>query len=411
MSVISWPVQVWRGRLVPAAILAAVVVLGVAVFTTRGDGSDLATTAEAAGPATEDPLSDQSDTEEPAAAGGPAAEPSRLTLPSPLHPTTTGEATSTSQATTASTSPPATTSCADPWADLAGCGWPGPGNTGPRSANCPGGLSDNPGATTRQIVVTDDNAVISCQRITGALVIRASNVTVSDSVVSFDGGGGTGGGVIVIDGGASATIDHVEIDGLNHTHTCVWHQGESVLIDGINCHGSGDGVFAWAYTNYSPTEGDDFTIRNSYFHDFTLDAANGHMDGFQTEGTANGVISHNTFHMPIDATSAVAIWNSAKSSKGITVSDNLITGAQYSVYAMDKHPSGSSPDGGNSVTDITFTDNLFSTKTAACVGEWGAWYTDADLPYQAGPTDGWRRSGNHVLETGQNIDHGNPDCR
>jgi hypothetical protein len=47
-------------------------------------------------------------------------------------------------------------------------------------------------------------------------------------------------------------------------------------------------------------------------------------------------------------------------------------------------------------------DNVFSTHLFPCVGSWGVWFP------RGAPTDGWRRSGNRVLETGQSLDSGNP---
>ena len=72
------------------------------------------------------------------------------------------------------------------------------------------------------------------------------------------------------------------------------------------------------------------------------------------------------------------------------------------MYAEDYSPSESSPAGGNTVTNISFEQNTFSTRLFGCVGSWGVWFTRGQ------PTDGWRRGGNAVLETGQNIDTGNP---
>ncbi len=320
-------------------------------------------------------------------------------------PTTT---TSTTRPTTTTTSPSA--GCANPknpWASLEACGFPGAKNTGYEASACPNGLTANSGATTRVVNVTQDNTVISCQRITGKLNITAKNVTVKNSYISYDGGGAGGSGVIGIYGTGTATIDHVEVNGLNHTHACVWHEGSAVSINAVNCYGINDGVFSWSDTS-SAQSGDNFTITNSYFHDFTENAANGHIDGYQTEGASNGVIDHNTYLMTADANSAIAIWNSFKSSSNITVKNNLITGGGFSVYAHDYNPTEANPVGGYTVTNITFANNSFSTKAAGCVGSYGAWFARPNLPLGGGPTDGWHRSGNVVLETGENIDNGNP---
>jgi hypothetical protein len=261
------------------------------------------------------------------------------------------------------------------------------------------------------IAVTKDSTVLSCQRITGSLDIQAKNVVIQNSYVSYDGGGVGGSGVIKIEDGASATVDHVEINGLNHTHSCVWLQGTSATVRNINCYGINDGIFSWADTKYSATTGDNFSISDSYFHNFTANAANGHIDGYQTEGANNGVIHHNTYLMTTDADSAIAIWDSLKSSSNIAVSNNLIEGGGFSVYAEDYSPSESSPAGGFSISNITFTGNVFSTHLSGCVGGYGTWFYRATWKYQGGPTDGWHRSGNTVLETGENIDASNPHVK
>jgi hypothetical protein len=310
--------------------------------------------------------------------------------------------------------PPVPAGCANPknpWASLEACGWPGPANTGYGTAACPNGLTVNSGSTTRVIAVTKDSTVLSCERITGSLDIQAKNVVIKNSYVSYDGGGVGGSGVIKIEDGASATVDHVEINGLNHTHSCVWHQGTAATVRNINCYGINDGIFSWADTKYSATTGDNFSISDSYFHNFTANAANGHIDGYQTEGASNGVIHHNTYLMTTAADSAIAIWDSLKSSANIAVSNNLIAGGGFSVYAEDYSPSEAAPTGGYSISTITFTGNVFSTHVASCVGGYGTWFYRASWKYQGGPTDGWHRSGNTVLETGENLEASNPHVK
>jgi hypothetical protein len=182
----------------------------------------------------------------------------------------------------------------------------------------------------------------------------------------------------------------------------------------MNCYAANDGVFTWVANGDPSRGGGHFTISDSYFHGFTKETANGHDDGYQTEGTSHGLVTHNTFEMNANATSAVAIWNSRETSDDITVSKNLMTGGGFSVYAEDYNPGTGAPGdftaaGGFSVTDIHFTDNSFSTFAAGCVGKYGVWFTRPTwVPYQAGLTDGWHRHGNVVLETGQKIDTGNP---
>lgn len=326
------------------------------------------------------------------------------------------------------------------WNNLEACGWPGPSNTGPDLSQCPGGvLTNNAGATNRVITITTPGTVISCQKITGGLQIAAQNVTIKHSIISYDGGGAGGSGVININDGASATIDHVELNGLNHTHACIWNEGVkgsalaySMVANKINCYGINDGIFSWWWPrDNNAGAGSDFIIQDSYFHDFTENAANGHIDGYQTEGARNGTIIHNTYRMtraPGDITvsgggfnSAIAIWNDYNQSTPtglvsgpFTITNNLIAGGGFAIYAEDYSPGDGSPGnpsavGGNSLTNVVFTDNKFSTFYNKCVGYYGVWfYRAAWPPYYGGPTDGWHRSGNIILETGTNVDNGNP---
>jgi hypothetical protein len=42
------------------------------------------------------------------------------------------------------------------------------------------------------------------------------------------------------------------------------------------------------------------------------------------------------------------------------------------------------------------------------VGQFGIWSDRPGWPPYDGPAAGWHRRGNRVLETGQNVDNGNP---
>jgi hypothetical protein len=296
------------------------------------------------------------------------------------------------------------------WSNLAACGWPAPSNTGYQLSACPSGLSENVGNTSRVIRVTAPNTRIECQNIVGCLSIEAPNVIISNVKIACTSGrtgeAANGTAVIYVDDGASATVDRVEINGMSGVHSCIWHQGTSMTARAVNCYEVNDGIFSWSDKSYSQTTGDNFAITDSYFHDFTTKTANGHVDGYQTEGAGNGLIRHNTYLMTSDtqneANSAIAIWNSLRSSHDIVVQDNLIAGGGFSVYAEDYSPSESSPSGGYTVTDISFSNNVFSNHLFGCVGYYGVWFP------RGKPTDGWQRQGNILLETGANLDTSNP---
>jgi hypothetical protein len=279
---------------------------------------------------------------------------------------------------------------------LVACGWPGPQNTGYR----PGQAFSR--TVSGGYVVSTDNAVIDGWRVSGGIQVRAKNVTIRNSWVTSSFGGANGSGTINVNPGASATIEHNLLDGQNATHACIWHEGSSMTATANNCQGVNDGIFMWATTVGVDGTGDNFTIQDNYLHGFTTQAANGHVDGVQTEGAKNGTIRNNTIDVTQDQNSAVAIWNSRKSADSITVEHNLMAGGGFAVYAEDYSPSESNPAGGYTLTNIRFTNNVFSTVHFSCVGYWGVWFP------RGAPSDGWRRSGNIVLETGQKIDSQNP---
>jgi hypothetical protein len=303
------------------------------------------------------------------------------------------------------------------WAHLSTCGWPGPGNTGPDTSQCANGLTRNNGPVTRTIRITTPGTVINCEHVEGMIDVETQHVTIKNSIVIADSGktgeAANGSAAIKIEDGASAVVDHVRINGHKGVMACVWDQGTSELVEAVNCFGADDGIWSWADKSYSPTTGDHFVIRDSYIHNLTTRTSNGHEDGFQTEGASYGVIEHNTVKVTTNANSALAIWDSLKSSHDILVKDNLITGGGFAIYAEDYNPGDGAPGdppatGGFTVTDIRYVDNAFSTLAAGCVGSFGVWFERPWAPYGGGPTDGWHRHGNRVLETGQDLDSGNP---
>ncbi len=237
----------------------------------------------------------------------------------------------------------------------------------------------------------------------------------------------------MVDDNATATIDHNEFNGQKQVHACVWYSGASMTATYNDCYNIDDGFFSWSQVQFDPaTAGDNFTIQNNYIHDLTTATANGHIDGYQTEGAGNGLIDHNTFQMTSDANgngtdSAIAIWDGNRSSHDITVTNNLIEGGGFAVYAEDYNPGDGSPGnpsavGGYTTTNIHFTNNKLSTHLFSCVGSFGAWFYRGPAegnsnfiwpPYYGGPTGDWSgsgstRSGNTTLETGENLDNTNP---
>jgi hypothetical protein len=286
------------------------------------------------------------------------------------------------------------------WHSLEACGWAGPTNTG-----YPTGTILKP---TKGRTITIDDTVIEGEKITGALKIAAKNVTIKNSwiisdfsILGIKGRLVSRTGVIMIAPGASARILHSTLDGSNATHAGIWHAGTSMTAIANNIFGVNDGIFSWPEGS-SPAAGWNVIMQDNYLHDFTTLAANGHIDGYQTVGASHVIIRHNTFYITQGQNSAVAIWNLRRDSDDFLIDNNLAAGAGFLMYAEDSDPSEQSPEGGYSVTKIVHTNNRFSIALYPCAGAYGVWYP------RGAPTDGWRRSGNMILETRENVDFSNP---
>ncbi len=262
---------------------------------------------------------------------------------------------------------------------------------------------------TAQRTITVDNTIVENERIIathftqycGGLTINAKNVTVRNCWITSSFGTGetvNGTGVIKVLSGATVTIEHCTLDGDNRTHAGIWYEGASVVARSNNIHRVNDGFFVWYSSN--------ILLEDNYIHDLTDQASNGHIDGFQTCGAKHGVLRHNSILIKQGQNAAVNIDNGNGDTDDILVENNLMAGGGFTAYAHDSNPSGDSPSGGYSTTNIRFINNAFSTIYYPYVGYWGVWFPRGQ------PTDKWIRMGNYVVETGENIDEKQPDgCR
>jgi len=279
--------------------------------------------------------------------------------------------------------------------------WPDETNTG-----VPSGLVLTP---TLQRTITVDNTVVEGERIIattftqycGGLTIKAKNVIVRNCWITSSFGTGetvNGTGVIKVLAGATVTIEHCTLDGDNRTHAGVWFEGAGVTVKACNISKVNDGFFVWYSSN--------FLLEDNYFHDQTDQASNGHIDGFQTCGAKHGILRHNTILISQGQNAAVNVDNGAGDTDDILIENNLMAGGGFTAYAHDSDPSGDSPAGGYSTTNVRFINNAFTNRYYPYVGFYGVWFP------RGRPTDEWIRLGNYVVETGENIDGKQPSgCR
>lgn len=254
------------------------------------------------------------------------------------------------------------------------------------------------------------------------LLVNANNVTIKRTKIVTSFGTGTGvnasGGIKIAPGVTGTVIQDVEIDGSNATHTCVFYEGNGITIQRMDCHNVCDGVFSW--------DGDNFSILDSYIHDLSGLPSNGHTDGFQTEGAQHGTIQHNTIDIARTDTGTISIWNSRRNSTDILVDNNLLSGAGAIFYAEDYNSDGvvgnvneANPVGGFTTTNIRHTNNKISVDKRwgtgggnapfKCGGYYEVYFHTANA-YNGGPTDGWTRTGNVIIETGASVNTEIPGC-
>lgn len=212
---------------------------------------------------------------------------------------------------------------------------PGPSNTG-----VPAGIRLT--AYTGPLTITTAGTVIDSMDITGALVIRAKDVTIRNSRIHDDPG--AVGGVYVEDSG-SATITDSEIYnfqvGITYSNwTALRVNLHDLTFDGMKI-------------------GSNVRLQDSWVHD-PKPSADAHWDGGQVQaGITNTVIQGNVIDVSGgDANSALFLTpDLGPSSKGpLVVTGNWFDGGNFTLAVLDG-------DGGKYfISDITVTDNRFGRK-------------------------------------------------
>lgn len=252
------------------------------------------------------------------ALGGPNASPTDVPSPVPTTatPSPSGTTTSPSPSPTVSPtasptmspspSPTATGPLRNCAAQLAACGLPHAGNTGPT-----GTLT--PSSRTQYTTAGETVANVS---ISGCVEVRATNVT----------------------------FRNVRIAGSCFYAVRNYSTGLSIVDSELTCNGfNGSAVTA---SNYSLTRvdihhcenglnvGGNVSMVDSWIHDMETDDG-AHTDGAQiNQGATNVVIRHNTIVVPTPgATSAIISWNEASpQQQQVVIDGNLLSGGTYVLY-------------------------------------------------------------------------------
>jgi hypothetical protein len=235
-------------------------------------------------------------------------------------PTTTELATSTTEAVTTTVAPTTTTTPAPTWPDAS--------NTGVR----PGTVLKPSGSIT----ISTPGAVVTDLDVQGSVLITAPNVTFKNSRVRS-----TAAWVInVRDASLNATIEDVEIDGLNTTPQAVGIGWSGFTARRVNCHNIEDCVRA----------GDNILVEDSYMHDLWYGATS-HNDGTQSTGGSHIVIRHNTCLIPNNENACVILKTDQGKIDDVLVDNNNFDGGTYTFYSRIGQATYGTP------TNVRMTNN------------------------------------------------------
>ncbi|MHC4046602.1 Ig-like domain-containing protein, partial [Bradyrhizobium sp. 23AC] len=188
------------------------------------------------------------------------------------------------------------------------------------------------------MIITQAGAVVSGLNITGSVYIRADNVTLQNCKVTSGGWAG-----VTIDSGVTgAVVQNCTIDGTGRAPDGTGNQGimGSGTFIGNNIFNVENGI----------VPGSNSVIQGNYIHDLHA-GGSPHYDGIQIDGGLSNIqITGNSIINQWGWTSAIMIDNDFGPVSNVTVTNNLLTGGAYTVYA-------DSNLGTASITGVSFTNN------------------------------------------------------
>jgi hypothetical protein len=199
--------------------------------------------------------------------------------------------------------------------------------------------------------------VISGLDVTGSIQIEASDVTISDTrVTSY---GETGHNIVIAPGVSGTVIKDTTLRGRDPRIKPVQY---SVVNEGTNS------TVALRLQMYNCTTcwAGPGTLRDSYAVTNAV-IAGAHYEPIYYGGRAGPlVVQHNTLLNPHEQTAVVFAGNDYGDQTGLVITDNLMAGGDYMIYA------GAANSGyGAATRDVTITDNRLSTVYWPNGGQYG----------------------------------------
>jgi len=231
------------------------------------------------------------------------------------------------------------------------------------------------------ITVTVAGTVIDSVQCPG-IVVKANNVTIRRSLIQ-----GSGDGVALIDTGDTSNgiytgilVEDCEFDGQNSgIQRGIGMQGFTLLR--CNVHGVMQGVVM----------NKDIVVQDCWIHDPNY-ASTTHKEAVLSNGGNNFTITHNNLHYDQSSTvsAAVSLFGDFAAISNVTVTNNLLNGGGYEIYAGTE-AGKAFPTASN----VVVTGNTFGTKYGP-LGGWAGFAAD----WAAGNGNSW--SGN-VTDTGAEV--------
>jgi hypothetical protein len=250
-------------------------------------------------------------------------------------------------------------------ADPSACGFPDASNTGVPTGTTlktvPGQVSSGPGWSYNSggwVAVTGNGANLSDLSFTTGVVISANNVTMDDDQVVLGGVNTIG---VSLRNTAGVTIENTTIAGTD--------AGANRVMTGIKDIFSNSTGLVVNHDNISQFETgvqvESGLVENNYIHDpgyIALDHTNGVMSN---GGTVPLTITHNTIFNNRGQTDCVGLFEDFSDQANRTVTDNLLAGGGYSIYAGYTKPAN------GPTSNIVITGNVIATNYFPTGGAYG----------------------------------------
>ena len=200
------------------------------------------------------------------------------------------------------------------------------------------------------ITVTVAGTVLDSLDITGGVVVKANNVTISRSRIT----GGAYWTVRVYGGFTGTTISDTQLVGVNTAG------GALPRCDGATS-GNGLTILRVDVSNCADLldYGAGTTVTDSYLHD-PFHSATTHNDGIQISSGSNYTIRHNTILMGHIENSATFIKADFGNINNVTIDNNYLDGGSYTVFGGDVAATATAP--AKLVTNVFITNNVFGNS-------------------------------------------------